>query len=338
MILYLTSEARVNLLDFLEQELPIKKLIGTFSLLSFVVKDMRNFSHAHVIVLDRMAINESDKELVQALLSYQTIYGIRVVIIAEGLPAGSPLVQHLIQIGIFDIATASEIEPLQDELRQCFSDDGMQRFKPAAFIEVAREKESSQLLPEQAKYKFSCTNLRIAVAGSDRRVGTTTTAMNLVCWINAHGGTACYVEANSNNHLAHIIHLLEPKKIGNAYNLEGHDLHITEELNNKYNVIVLDCGVLSEPRIQENFTSADIRLLCGSAMPYELARFYRAIERCENLPVQSLGLFVPHDLKSYMLETIDPHIIFGEPSREMFNSINNGDLYQKLLTEYIALL
>ncbi|OZQ77457.1 hypothetical protein CA596_07515 [Paenibacillus odorifer] len=180
--------------------------------------------------------------------------------------------------------------------------------------------------------------MRVAVAGSDRRVGTTTTAMNLVCWINAHGGKACYLEANSNNHLAHIIHLFEPEKIGNAYRLEGIDLYMTEELNQKYNVIVLDCGVLSELHIQKNFVAANIRLLCGSAMPYELARFYQAIERCKNLPVQSLGLFVPHDLKSYMLETIDPHIIFGESSHKMFNSFNNDDLYQNLLAEYITLL
>lgn len=90
MILYLTSETHVNLLDFLEQELPIKKLIGSFSLMSFVVKDMRNFSHASFVVVDRMAINESDEELIQALLSYQTIYGMRVVIIAEGCQLAAP--------------------------------------------------------------------------------------------------------------------------------------------------------------------------------------------------------------------------------------------------------
>lgn len=334
MILYLTNEAHVNLLDFLEQELPIKKLNGTFSLLSFVVKDMRNFSHAQFIVLDRMAISESDEGLIQALLSYQTIYGMRVVIIAEGLPAGSPLIQQLVQIRIFEIVTASEIEQLQDELRQCFSEDGMQRFKPTSIIKVAEERESSQLLSEQTKYTFACTNLRIAVAGSDRRIGTTTTAMNLVCWINAHGGTACYVEANANNHLAHIIHLFEPEKTGNAYILEGNELYMTGDLNRNYNVIVMDCGVLGE-RIQESFLAADIRLLCGSAMPYELSRFYRALERCKNLSVQSLGLFVPQDLKPYMLETIDPYIVFGDSSHYLFDSLTNSSLYMTLLKSHI---
>ncbi|MEK4039425.1 hypothetical protein MHH49_18050 [Paenibacillus sp. FSL F4-0122] len=337
MILYLTSEARINLLDFLEQEFPIKKLTGSFSLLSFVVKDMRNFSHAQFVVLDRMAISESDEDLIQALLSYQTIYGMRVIIIAEGLSIGSPLVQQLLQIGISEIVTSTEIEKLQSELKECLSDDGMLRFKSAAPPQVDPEEQPTSLIPEQIKYQFKCNNLRVAIAGSDRRVGTTITAMNLVCWINAHGGSACYVEANANYHLAHIIHLFEPEKLGNAYNLEGNDLYITEELNQKYNVIVLDCGVLSEPRIQENFIAADIRLLCGSAMPYDLARFYRAIERCKNLSVQSLGLFVPHDLKSYMLETIDSRIIFSESSHNLFDPFANATFYQKLFEALITI-
>ncbi|MEC0182216.1 hypothetical protein P4H61_11995 [Paenibacillus peoriae] len=186
------------------------------------------------------------------------------------------------------------------------------------------------------KYRFTCTNLKIAVAGCDRRMGTTTTAMNLVSWINAHGGSACYVEANTNNHLAQIIHLFEPEKIGNAYVLEDNDLYLTKELSRDYNVIVLDCGVLGEQRIQEDFAAADIRLLCGSAMPYELVRFYRAVERCRSITVQPLGLFVPANLKSYMLKTIDSNILFGESSHDLFGTQINDELYRKLLETQIT--
>lgn len=44
MILYLTSQERMNLLDFAEKKtgLVAKKLVGRFSLMQFVVKDMRN--------------------------------------------------------------------------------------------------------------------------------------------------------------------------------------------------------------------------------------------------------------------------------------------------------
>ncbi|MGK9250260.1 hypothetical protein KXR95_01785 [Paenibacillus humicus] len=188
---------------------------------------------------------------------------------------------------------------------------------------------------EDGLYHFTCTNQKIAVAGVDRRVGVTTTAMNLVCWINAHGGTACYVEANPNNHLAHIIHLYEPQKTGNAYVLDGNDLYMTRELNQDYNVIVLDCGVLGEQRIQEDFTQADIRLLCGSAMPYELAGFYRAMERCKDIPVQPLGLFVPDDIKSYLIDIISNDILFADTSHNLLDSRANEKVTKTLLRAHI---
>ncbi|VUG03778.1 MULTISPECIES: hypothetical protein [Paenibacillus] len=179
MILYLTRDARVNLLDFLEmeQELPVKKLIGSFSLLSFVIKDMRHFAHVRYIALDREAITESDEELIQALQSYQTIYDIRIVVIAEGLPVGSPLFQKLIQIGILNVVTATEIEEIRNELRECFSEEGMQRFKPTAFPLKTEEKSTHIIHEENEQYHFTCSNLKIAIAGCDRCVGVTMTAI-----------------------------------------------------------------------------------------------------------------------------------------------------------------
>ncbi|MNW36545.1 hypothetical protein D3C74_135580 [compost metagenome] len=339
MILYLTSATHINLLDFLEkeQELSVKKLTGNFSLLSFVIKDMRHFAHVRYIALDRVALTESDEELIQALLSYQTIYDMRVVLIAEGLSTRSPFLLSLIQNEILNVVTATEIEEIRNELRECFSEEGMQRFKPDFFQPIAEEKSMYIRYEEKEKYQFNCSNLKIAIAGCDRRVGVTTTAMNLVSWINGHGGTACYVEANSNNHLAHIIHLFDPEKIGNSYRMEGNDLYMTEEFNRNYNVIVMDCGVLEEKSIQKNFTTADIQLLCGSAMPYELARLYRAIDRCKDLAVNVLGLFVPNDLKAYMLKAIDSEILFGESSRDLFDPYVNNELYHKLLETYITI-
>ncbi|AET57207.1 hypothetical protein HPL003_02130 [Paenibacillus terrae HPL-003] len=95
--------------------------------------------------------------------------------------------------------TATEIEEIRNELRECFSEEGMHRFMPDSPPKI-EEKSIHIHHEENTQYQFNCSNLKIAIAGCDRRVGVTTTAMNLVCWINAHGGTACYVEANPNNH------------------------------------------------------------------------------------------------------------------------------------------
>lgn len=337
MILYLANNSNVNLLDALklDQELPVKKLTGQFSLLSFVVKDMRHFSHANYIVIDRKAVMESDEEMVQALLSFQTMYEIRVIIIAEGLLESSPLLQKFIQAGITNIVTSLSIEIMLDEIKECLSEEGMQRFTFPIPTVHEMEQASSSLQAYQEKYKFNCKNIRIAIAGSDRRTGVTTTAMNLVFWIQEHGGTACYLEANTSKHLAHIIHLFDPEKFGNAYVVGNADFYLTQELNQNYNFIVVDCGVLSDPKLQESFFKADIRLLCGSAMPYELPGFYKALDRCRDLPVHALGLFVPDNLKPYLLQILSKNIFFGDSSHDLFDSKVNGQCYLQLIETFI---
>ena len=63
------------------------------------------------------------------------------------------------------------------------------------------------------------------------------------------------------------------------------DFYMTKELIQDYNVIVLDCRIFKEQKLQEDFTSADLGLLFGSAIPYELAKFYKAIECCNDLHI-----------------------------------------------------
>ncbi|ASA23420.1 hypothetical protein [Paenibacillus donghaensis] len=336
MILYLTSSSKVNLLDFIEIELemPIKKLIGSFSLNSFVVKDMRFYNHVRYVAIERGAIKETDKEMVQALLSFQMMYKMRIIVISEGLLESSPILQELIQADIQNVVIAEKIDKIQDELRECFSDVGMLRRK--AEREFISLEAMLQLAPveEVTQFRFNCTNVIIAIAGCDRRVGVTTTAFNLVCWINAHGGTACYVEANSNNHLAHIIQLFKPKQSGSAFIMEDSDFYFNKELNQDYNFIIFDIGVLKERNLQEAFLNADIRILCGSAMPYELVGFYRALERCQNFSVHALGLFVPDNIKPYLSQSISKNIVYCNSSHDLFDSKSNSGIFEMFLKEH----
>ncbi|WP_228744862.1 hypothetical protein [Paenibacillus sp. S150] len=337
MILYLTSSSKVNLLDFIEIELemPIKKLIGSFSLNSFVVKDMRFYSHVRYLAIERGAIKETDGEMLQALLSFQMMYEMRIIVISEGLPESSPFLQELIQADIQNVVIAEKIDIIQDELRECFSKTGMLRRNPmgeSTPLEVIFQSSPEE---EVTQFRFKCTNLTIAIAGCDRRVGVTTTAFNLVSWINAHGGTACYLEANTSNHLAHIIQLFKPEQSGNAYTFEGSDFYFTKELNRDYNFIVIDCGVLRDKNIRSSFVNGDIRLLCSSAMPHELVTFYRALEFCKDLEVQALGLFVPDILRPYITQSISHNIIYCRSTHDLFDSKTNGEVFKKLLSREI---
>ncbi|WP_339310873.1 hypothetical protein [Paenibacillus sp. FSL M7-0896] len=337
MILYLTSSNKVNLLDFIENELelPVKKLIGSFSLNSFVVKDMQFYSHVRYLAIERGAIKETDGEMLQALLSFQMMYEIRIIMIVEGLRESSPFLQELIQANIQNIVIATDIEKIKDEIRTCFSQEGMLRGKPNEETVTLEEMPQISSAEELPQYRFNCTNVTIAIGGCDRRMGVTTTAFNLVCWINGHGGEACYIESNTNNHLAHIIQLFKPEQSGYAYVMKDSDFYFTKEVNQDYNFIVFDCGMLRENKLQDSFVNSHIRLLCSSVMPYELAGFYRTMARCKGISVQALGLFVPDNIKPYLSMNISKDILYCNTSRDLFDSKTNGEVFSKLLNKYI---
>ncbi len=163
----------------------------------------------------------------------------------------------------------------------------------------------------------------------------TTTAINLAHWIQAHGGTVCYLESNLNKHLAYILKLYGDRPEGNHYVIGGVDYYFTNEIDGTYNFIITDCGVL-EDTPQLSFVEAHLRLLCGSAMPYELVQLQNAVKRCVGIAIQALGMFVPLDLRELVQNSIGGDMLFADPSHELFDGSANASLNKKLAAGYIT--
>lgn len=335
MLLYLTGKDKVNLLDFVENEIGIlpKKMTGKFSLMQFVVKDMRNYVHMRYFVIDRAAVNEDENGFIQAVRSFQTMFNSRLIVIYEGCSPNDTLLWQLIEIGVTDIVTAIEIKEIQSEILECLSPEGMQRYKHP-IQEVYNKETVGNMCPAKEQYHFTCRNIRIAVAGCQRRVGTTTAAINLAHWIQLHGGMACYVEGNSHNHLAYIVRLYCEQKEGKHDSIAGVDYYLNDKLDKDYNFIIVDCGELTEPP-QTSFVNADIRILCGSAMPYELPYLQNAINLCKDLSLFVLGMYVPLDIQDLLCQSINKDIMLANPSFELFNGEINTDLNEKIVRNFI---
>ena len=88
MLLYLTSNQKSGLIDGAAREmlLPSKKLVGKFSLKSFVTKDMRNYATAKFFLIDAACVEERGDDLILALRSFQMMFSAR----RKDNPAGSP--------------------------------------------------------------------------------------------------------------------------------------------------------------------------------------------------------------------------------------------------------
>lgn len=339
MLLYLTSNQKSGLIDSVvgEMLLPAKKLIGKFSLKSFVTKDMRNYATAKFFLIDAACVEEQGDDLTLALRSFQMMFSARIIVILSGCENISGYVQHLLSIGVVNLITAETLEDAMDELKEALSDEGMQRFvtpSPASSQPIPHRKPEAK--PEEEAiipYRWNAKNVRIAIAGAQRRSGVTVTAFNLASWLTARGAEVAYIEVNTNRHLQILLNIYEAPPTGEHYSIDGIDCYLTNEPDRDYQFIIYDCGVMQTPT--SVFREADCRLLCGSVLPYEIPAFHKALEDCGGLEVHPVALSVPEEFQTYCRELFGGDLDMAEASHDLFANRINGGLYKPLVEQYI---
>lgn len=243
MLLYLTSNQKSNLIDpaVRNMTLPAKKLVGRFSLKSFVTKDMRNYANAKFFVVDAACIEESGNDFTLALQSFQMMFSARIIVILSGYEDVNGEVQRLLSIGVVNLVTGETMEDALDELTEALSEDGMQRYvvKAPVYEQPATQREKAPEPDEIIPYRWNARNIRIAVAGSQRRSGVTVTAFNLASWLAARGAEVAYIEVNQNRHLQLLLNIYEAAPDGEHYTIDGIDCYLTNEPDKAYQFIIL---------------------------------------------------------------------------------------------------
>lgn len=241
MLLYLTSNQKSNLIDpaVRNMTLPAKKLVGRFSLKSFVTKDMRNYANAKFFVVDAACIEESGNDFTLALQSFQMMFSARIIVILSGCEDVNGEVQRLLSIDVVNLVTGETMEDALDELTEALSEDGMQRYvvKAPVYEQPVTQREKAPEPDEIIPYRWNARNIRIAVAGSQRRSGVTVTAFNLASWLAARGAEVAYIEVNQNRHLQLLLNIYEAAPDGEHYTIDGIDCYLTNEPDKEYQFI-----------------------------------------------------------------------------------------------------
>ena len=348
MLLYLSSSGKSDLADFLEEEseqaqsnkteVIIKKLVGRFTLKQFVVRDMRNYQSCKHFMVDIGCIEDSLDDFIVALQSFQMMFNARIIVVLSGCDNEKVYIDKLLDIGVTDIVSASIVEDLESEIRECLSEGGMQRYKQ---IEEVTKKElkivqsgiKESVVIEIPRYKWSAKNIKVAVAGVDRRSGVTVTAFNFANWLIARGATACFIEMNMHRHLHYLIERHTYEKIGEHYPVGDVDCFLTNEIDKDYNFIIYDCGAIKE--LTNAFKEADIRLICGSLLPYEEANYSKLLHLCKNLSTFKMALSVPLEFQSDCMATFGEDLMIADASHDLFNDNINGHIYHPIVKEYI---
>lgn len=346
MLLYLSSNGKSDLLDFIKEqkidpkktELMMKKLVGRFTLKQFVVKDMRNYLACRFFVVDLSCIEDSLEDFIIAIKSFQMMFNARIIVVLSGIRNESGYLNRLVETGVTELITATTNAELQEEVLECLSKDGMERYKPkkeAPKLGIKTVKQSivNPEVVQIPKYKWNAKNVKIAIVGASRRSGVTVTAFNFANWLIARGATACYVEMNMNRHLRFLIERFTVEKIGEHYPVGDVDCFLTNEIDKDYNFIIYDLD--SGDEMPSVFYESEIRLLCGSLLPYEEPKYSKLLHQCDGIAAFKMALKVPEEFQGDCKAIFGEDILIAESSHDLFNDNCNGHIYYPMINSYI---
>ena len=321
----------VNVVEDFQKQYGYNQQLGIYE------KDyMRNYANAKFFVVDAACIEESGNDFTLALQSFQMMFSARIIVILSGYEDVNGEVQRLLSIGVVNLVTGETMEDALDELTEALSEDGMQRYvvKAPVYEQPATQREKAPEPDEIIPYRWNARNIRIAVAGSQRRSGVTVTAFNLASWLAARGAEVAYIEVNQNRHLQLLLNIYEAAPDGEHYTIDGIDCYLTNEPDKAYQFIIYDCGVMQTPT--SIFRDADHRLLCGSVLPYEIPVFHKALSECGSLEVRPVAICVPQEIQEYCMELFGENVQIAAASHDLFAKRVNGQIYRPLVEKYIA--
>lgn len=332
MLLYLTSSDNIGLFDFLADEsgMLVKKLTGEFSLKRFVIHDMRNLSHFLFLAIDLKAIVDEQEDILEALIAFKTMYDSRIILFAES--ADENLIEKIMEEAeVYNIITATKIEKIQEEIKICVSPNGMTKKYLKRAIYYDGEDDYS-------KYSFIAENVKIMVAGAMTRVGTTTTAIDLACYLSSIGAKVSYTEANNSGHLTQIHSYFFPSILinDNFFSHGNVDYFLNSSIPVDYNFNIIDIGVLNEKNTKV-FDIGDVKLLCAGSKPYEIKELKKSLKTIDS--TEKLNIILPENLTDIKksIPLAQGNLLFSKLSNNLFDSSINTNIWRTmLLSEYIV--
>lgn len=310
----------------------MKKWGGEFSIVKFVKFDIRSLSYNNYLIIDMLAIEEKTDVIIENLIAIKSLYDMRIVLFADEIEI-EDLKKIVEETKIYNIITETTIEEIKRETLVCFSPNGMTK-------EYISSKFSSEYGFDIVEDTYSFADkIKIAVAGSMERIGTTTISMNIASYLASIGATVSYTEGNKSKHLTSIHKYLFANKTikGNHFKADGVDYYFNFNIPaTDCNFHLIDFGMLSKENINI-FGKMDIKILCGGVRPYEIPRLRSCIKALR--VVKDYNLLIPKEDIVNIKNSIPNFgnckihkIIYSE---SLFDGSSNKKIWDVLLGKYL---
>ncbi|HBV88453.1 MAG TPA: cobalamin biosynthesis protein CobQ [Desulfosporosinus sp.] len=377
MLVYLTSNLKLGLFDFIQEEtLPVKKLSGEFNLKKFVIQDMRSFNHIRFIALDHQALNDTDEELMEGVLGFQAMYDARIIYLAEGTKQGDELLSKLYDAGVRNFVTAVDPEEIKKEILECISPEGMSDKKAERFkiqpkiqsvekprtkvkqvkhqtesLKAKKGKGSEQEPVDYVRVKMT-TNLGldtekerkgivVGVAGITEKDGTTTTALNLACFLSNLGAKVSYIECDPIKQLNWLpyydISVNDESAEYNGVFFYTKNVKFSFE---DYDFNILDLGkMLDSGQTVNAFSRSHVRIITAASKPYEVKQLIKTLEDIKDISANLIFSFTAdHDrrpLRQLVNHYPGHNVYFSAYSPDLFDPNPNRMIWTNIMSDYL---
>ncbi len=283
MLIYISSEKNSRLLDDVcdEKQIVIQKIIKPTDIKKFVLSEMNNFSHITILAFDLSAAKNNDTEIIEAINAFRIIYTAKIVVVALDYSPSDELIIELSKSGVREIITGNGVDSLEINKKiESYIDENPDKRKES-FMDKKINNGDENILQSSFEGNIDIENLKnqkikIAVCGTQNRIGTTTQSLLITSFLNRNGCRACYVEANKNRHIEKILDFYDIKSNKNIGLIESPNAHLYYKndlsyiLSLDYDFFVMDCGVY-ENMNYEAFVMFDEKIIVCGAKAWEIS-------------------------------------------------------------------
>ena len=274
MLLYLTTDENNGVFDFLMTpeygNLHVKKYVGTFDLLIYLVQNLRNVIGIYdFIAVDLESVRNKEDEILEALKQFMVMLDkSRLIVFTGSRKKGDRLLMDMVQAGVYNIVTGDTVEDVQSAIKVCTGMEGMSFTEASEKYSIAGEKkkeEGKYFIPQQVK------NLVIAIAGTGHGAGATHTAFNILSFLSATHAKCAYCDGAKATTLQAVAEFF-PDFVRRDHYFEKDGCHYYgygDIVKESYDFLLIDLGVLSEDH-KPYLEKAALSILCAKTKPWEL--------------------------------------------------------------------
>lgn len=349
MVYYVTSPTYqaiiTSVLRDSEQIIAGGENISEMYLNKYIKEHISNLSGVDILIIDLSCCLDLDAEIVSSLETLKVMYGqLRVVLLATQIMSGDELLIKSVQMGIYDIITATDFAEIKDELTRCVI-EGMKYRDAIRYLKAEEDDKTGKQKQVRIKPKQNANRVMIGLAGSESRVGTTHNAIVIANTLRRSGYMVAMLEMSSHPVFGDIKDSYdEDSEDAFHFSVNGIDYYpsvqaaeVNSIMAKAYNFLVIDFGCF-DSMDEITYNKCEVPIIVAGSKPWELDAVNRLFSKTvhENL-VRYNFLFnftaetYRDDIKNGMAEL--KNVFFAPVTVDPFSAVENS-LCEQLCGDY----